>query len=93
MIAMNNEINLSAGHRRGQIITLSQLSEFSNQKPFPEMTRDNILAYLNSCRKSEDIDPLHKWIGTFDLRRNYLLKFFNGFTIQILNQTKDLFRK
>jgi hypothetical protein len=23
------------------------------------MTRDDILAYLNNCRKSEEIDPLH----------------------------------
>jgi hypothetical protein len=36
-------------------MTLSQLSEScNNQKPFSQMTRDDILAYLNNCRKSGD---------------------------------------
>jgi integrase len=74
---MHNEINPSISYKTNQIITLSQLSEScNNQKPFLQMTRDDILAYLNNCRKSEEIDPLHKWIGTYNTRRIYVLRFF-----------------
>ncbi|HET7391331.1 MAG TPA: hypothetical protein VFJ51_10945 [Nitrososphaeraceae archaeon] len=40
------------------------------------MTREDVLSYLNKSRKSEDIDTLHKWIGNYNLRRIYLLRFF-----------------
>src|SRR5690242_356093 len=74
---MPNEINPSINYKTNQIITLSQLSEScNNQKPFSQMTRDDILAYLNNCRKSEEIDQLHKWIGTYNTRRICLLRFF-----------------
>ncbi|HET7390384.1 MAG TPA: hypothetical protein VFJ51_06135 [Nitrososphaeraceae archaeon] len=42
------------------------------------MTREDVIAYLNSCRKSEEIDPLHKWIGTYNIRRIYLQRFFKS---------------
>ena len=77
LFSMHNEINPSISYKTNQIITLSQLSEsYNNQKPFLQMTRDDILAYLNNCRKSEEIDPLHKWIGTYNTRRIYMLRFF-----------------
>ena len=77
LFSMHNEINPSISYKTNQIMTLSQLSEScNNQKPFSQMTRDDILAYLNNCRKSEEIDPLHKWIGTYNTRRIYLLRFF-----------------
>jgi hypothetical protein len=82
LFSMHNEINPSAGYKTSQIIILSQLSEFCNgndnnhEKPFLQMTRDGVLAYLNSCRKPEEIDPLHKWIGTYNARRIYILRFF-----------------
>ena len=77
LFSMHNEINPSISYKTNQIITLSQLSEScNNQKPFLQMTRDDILAYLNNCRKSEEIDPLHKWIGTYNTRRIYMLRFF-----------------
>ncbi len=34
------------------------------------------LLYLDSCRKSESDDPLHKWIGTYNSRRVILFRFF-----------------
>jgi integrase/recombinase XerD len=76
LIAMNEEINPSSLHKRSQIVTLTQLSESCNNKPFLQMTRNDILSYLNKSRKPEDIDPLHKWVGTFNLRRGYLFRFF-----------------
>jgi hypothetical protein len=53
------------------------------------MTRDDILAYLNNCRKSEEIDPLHKWIGTYNTRRIYLLRFFKWLYNPDIEQAKS----
>jgi integrase len=77
ILAISDEVNPSTAHKRNQIQILSKLSESCNQKPFLEMTREDILySYLQRCRKPEDIDPMHKWIGTYNLRRIYLLRFF-----------------
>jgi integrase len=40
------------------------------------MTRDDILSYLNTLCRPEELDPYHKWKGTYNLRRVYLLRFF-----------------
>jgi hypothetical protein len=74
--AMNVEINPSIHHRTNQIRTLSYISGFHNQKPFLKMTRNDVLQYLDTHRKPEESDPLHKWIGTYNLRRTYLFRFF-----------------
>jgi hypothetical protein len=76
VLAMNVEVNPSIAHRSNQIRTLSYLSEFHKQKPFSKMTRNDIIQYLESLRKPEELDPLHKWIGTYNLRRTYLMRFF-----------------
>jgi len=86
ILAMSEETNPSNMHKKNQIITLTQLSEYccssknnndnDNDKTFLQMTRDDVLTYLGKCRKPEDIDPMHKWIGTYNLRRGYLLRFF-----------------
>ncbi|HEY9386705.1 MAG TPA: hypothetical protein VIP70_06675, partial [Nitrososphaeraceae archaeon] len=40
------------------------------------MTRNDIVLFLESFRKPETSDPLHKWIGTYNTYRMYLLRFF-----------------
>ena len=40
------------------------------------MTKQHILAYLDSLRKPEASDPLHKWIGTYNLYAVLIGKFF-----------------
>jgi integrase/recombinase XerD len=77
IIAMNAEVNPSAMHRKNQLEVLCYLSEFyNNQKLFSKMTHDDVLGYLDSLRKPEASDPEHKWIGTYNLRKAYLQKFF-----------------
>jgi integrase len=34
------------------------------------------VTFLDSFRKAEDIDSLHKWIGTYNLYRTHVLRFF-----------------
>ena len=58
-------------------MALTLLSQFlNNQKSFREMTRDDILSYLNRLRRSESTDPLHKWIGSYNLYKTYFVRFF-----------------
>jgi integrase len=48
----------------------------SGRKSLKQLDRENILAFLDSFRKPEASDPLHKWIGTYNLYRIHLLQFF-----------------
>jgi integrase len=43
---------------------------------FKEITRQDLLSFLDSFRKNESTDPLHKWIGTYNLYRVLLMRFF-----------------
>jgi hypothetical protein len=75
--AMNTEINPSIFNKQSYIQVLCLLSEFhNNAKSYREMTRTDILTYMDSHRKTEEEDPNHKWIGTYNLRRIELLRFF-----------------
>jgi len=76
ILEMKTENNLSDNYRVTTIELLSILSKFHNNKSFLLITRDDIIAYLDSLRKPEVADPLHKWIGTYNLRRTMLLRFF-----------------
>jgi integrase/recombinase XerD len=85
--AMLTEINPSINYQRINRNTLNKLSRFHNNNiPFIKMRREDILAYLNSLKKSEDIDPLHKWIGTYNLQIGNLIRFFKW----LYNPTKDI---
>jgi hypothetical protein len=67
ILSMKVETNLSDNHRRGVITSLKLLSQFLDNKPFKEMTREDVLAFLDGVRKSESLDPVHKWISTLHL--------------------------
>ena len=76
--AMKNEVNLADNYRRGVIEILTRLSKYNDNKPFKDSTRSNIIAFLETHRKTETQDPMHKWIGTYNLYRavsedNYLV--------------------
>ena len=74
--AMKSEVNLSDHYRRDVIVTLYRFSKFSNDKPFKDSTRTDVIVFLDSFRKPESMDPLHKWIGTYNIYREHLLRFF-----------------
>src|SRR5919197_1224857 len=77
MSSLRSEINPSDNYRRDNIIMLCDLSIFfSNAKSFKEITREDLLSFLDSYRKAENVDPLHKWIGTYNLFRMQLMRFF-----------------
>jgi integrase/recombinase XerD len=74
--AMRIEVNLSDHYRKDLIEILCRVSRYYKDKPFKDMTRDNITAFLDSFRKTESSDPLHKWIGTYNIFRMHLMRFF-----------------
>ncbi len=90
VLAMKSEINLSDHYRRLIITVLCKFSCFhnNNQKPFSEISRDDVLSYLDSLRKPEVIDPLHKWLGTYNLYRMLLMRFFRWFYYQDIEPNK-----
>ena len=83
IISLVNESNPVPHYKKTQIQLLCYLSSFlydkkekRQRKLFSEMTRDDIIGYLNKGRKSESEDPLHRWIGTYNVRRVNLIRFF-----------------
>jgi integrase len=73
ILSSKYEINLSDNSRKSIITVLGQLSAFHNQTAFKNLSR---LSYLNSVRKSESSDPLHRWIATYNIYLIIITKFF-----------------
>ena len=69
------EINLSDNYRKTVVTGLIALARYFENKNFNQLTRSDIINYLDSLRKTDDADPTHKRIGTYDLRRQIFLKF------------------
>jgi hypothetical protein len=63
ILAMKTETNLSDNYRRDNIVVLTKFSKYCDNKSFKDTRRDDIIAFLESFRKPETQDPLHKWIG------------------------------
>jgi hypothetical protein len=79
--ALRTETSLSTHYRRDIIDLLTKFAIYhnnnnNNNKQFKDVTRDDVINFLNSFRRTEAADPLHKWIGTYNLFRIYLLRFF-----------------
>jgi integrase len=74
--SMQTEINPSDRYKEAIIKLLCKFSQSNKDKPFKQITRQEVIAYLDSVRKSETVDHLHKWIGTYNLYGIYFLRFF-----------------
>jgi integrase len=77
IIAMKREVNPRLSYKRNTIQFLSEVSKTVGiAKKFIDMTREDVLCYLDKCRKSENEDPLHKWIGSYNTKLVILSRFF-----------------
>src|SRR5207247_2030132 len=75
--SLKSEVNPSDYYIRDVINLLCNfLIFFENHKSFKEITREELLCFLDSFRKIESVDPLHKWVGTYNLYRIHLMRFF-----------------
>ena len=87
--SMRQELNLSDGYREDVIVLLGNFSMFLKKKSFKEGTREDILSFLDSFRKPEASDPLHKWIGTYNIYRMHLMRFFRWLYYPNIYPSKD----
>jgi len=86
--AMRTEVNLSDNYRKDIIKLLSIFSKFNQNKPFKVVTKSDILAFLNSFRRNETTDQMHRWIGTYNTYRIHLLRFFKWLYFPDIEPTK-----
>jgi integrase len=86
--SVETEINLSNSYRRDLIIVLCRLSHSTNHKPFEQITRQDVVTFLDSFRKPEEVDPLHKWVGTYNLFGIHLIRFFKWLYYHDIEQAK-----
>jgi site-specific recombinase XerD len=59
------ENNIPKNFQRLIIRTVNYLTKYTN-KNLKDITRDDIVSFLNSVRKSEAEDPSHRCIGTYN---------------------------
>lgn len=89
LLAEQNEINIKPSTKEGKLKCLIRLSDFHRHKSYTAMTKADVLAYLNSFRKSIADDPVQRWIGTYNGRQMILTKFFRW----LYNQEEPDFKK
>ena len=73
--ARKTETNLAESTQKVMIDNLKRFSRHLN-KDLKQVTRNEIVTFLNSLRKSETDDPNHRWIGTYNLNLLTLGTFF-----------------
>ena len=74
--AMKTEINLSDNYRKDLLQLLYRFSKYCDNRPFKDSTRTDVIDFLDTYRKTETQAPLHKWIGTYNIFRIHLIRFF-----------------
>lgn len=74
--AFKIEVNLSGHYRKNILELLCRFSKYNKSKPFKDITRIDIITFLDTYRKTDIQDPLHKWIGTYNTYRIILMRFF-----------------
>jgi integrase/recombinase XerD len=81
IISNKRENNVGIHNVKLKIQTLVNFSEFIGtskvfSKESADVTKDDVHMFLERYRKDEKDDPLHKWIGTYNLKLIIILHFF-----------------
>jgi hypothetical protein len=90
IISSKRENNVGLHNIKLKIQTLVNFSEFIGtnkvlSKESTDITKDDVQMFLERYRKDENDDPLHKWIGTYNLKLVILSHFFKQL-IMLLEQ-------
>jgi integrase len=88
MSAITTETNPSDNYRKDIIRLLYSFSKKNQNKPFKSITREEVISFLNATQKPESMDPLHKWIGTYNQYLIYLIRFFKWLYFPNKEQSK-----
>ena len=75
ILSLETEVNPTKNYEKSIILCLRCLARQA-RKSFENMTKEDIVLFLNSFKKSEPIDPLHQSIGTYNLNAVHLIRFF-----------------
>jgi len=51
------------------IYAIVDLAKYCKREDIRKVARDDVLSYLDSLKKAETQDPMHRWIGTHSLHR------------------------
>jgi integrase len=81
IISNKRQNNVGSHNIKLKIQTLVYFSEFIGtskvlSKESKDIVRDDVHMFLEHYRKDEKDDPLHKWIGTYNLKYIILSQFF-----------------
>jgi hypothetical protein len=73
IIAEQDEINIKESTKEGKIKSLVWLADYLKNKPFRDITKYDIMQYLNNLKRTVLDDPTHKSIGTYNSRQMIFL--------------------
>ncbi|HET7389740.1 MAG TPA: hypothetical protein VFJ51_02870, partial [Nitrososphaeraceae archaeon] len=76
ILAEQTDINIKESTKEGKIRVLIWLSNYLANKSFRQMTKQDILNYLNNLKKPVSEDPTHRWISSYNGRQMIFNKFF-----------------
>jgi integrase/recombinase XerD len=76
ILSMQVEISPAQTYRLDVINKLTHFADVNNPKSFKDITRQDVIDFLDKYRKPESVDSLHKWVGTYENYRITLLRFF-----------------
>jgi integrase/recombinase XerD len=76
IMAMQTEVSPTEEYRINTILKLKHFAEVNEPKTFRNITRQDFIDFLDSYRKPETVDPLHRWMGTYEVYRISLMRFF-----------------
>jgi integrase len=76
IIAGKKERNISCNTVMTYIDGVVYLENYHHHKDLEKIDKNDITSFLDSYRKLEAEDPLHRWINTYNVRYQILFKFF-----------------
>lgn len=74
--SLKREINVSPSYAKLITYVLQRFNKFINGKDLRETTQKDMVSFLDSLKKPEPLDPMHKWIGTYNTYFIALSRFF-----------------
>ena len=89
LITERDSQNLKLSTLLSHLHIIHFFSRYLQYKDFEKITKNDIVEYLNSLRKTELDDPTHKWVGTHNTRQMVLSKFFRWLYNQYKGNESD----
>jgi hypothetical protein len=90
IISSKKDRNISRNTVISYIDGIVYLENYHQHKNLEKMDKKDIISFLDSYRKSEAADPLHRWINTYNIRLQTLFKFFRWLYNLKYNESKTV---